>query len=485
MTSQVNQDSPNQEAQNQANQEQPNPPIRFELIPEQLYATISLNEVQQGELSFGCWTYISDGLKSLGQKEIVFILEKKNDEADNAYPTMVLNLIATMWNRALNGILTNEGDLLEIGEGGFIEPQFTAVAFQHPFGLTGLGDEDLYLIVNLLTKEETEVAKQFGLSRVVALQGFKYNHFPSPPWIVRDREPVVNEEQKLEMLKSIVAKVPFFHVRGFRLKLTADTIHLECRKDQKELLKETLKQLPMEAPFAMASEICYESDAILTWQQDMSNGPTAISKPGSQGGPDAVMSGCFMTVIPEQEGNNLQVIEDGFLLSLETKKWEQIRNYMLTGKNGTVSMTPGDGKCVVDWYDPADAVTQLRLKILELLPTLENEEGNIKVTGANIVGDIKKVAEDIEPIFLRRLTEGVEATVMGYYTDREPEHDQKITLVMTLSPGPKVSWNFSAEPAADQMLMKGIELRLNELPLPEVTGEVKVEMVFEVGPKEE
>ena len=481
MTSQVNQ---NPDAQNQATQEQPEPPIRFELIPNQLYVTVSLNEVQQGEISFGCWTFISEGLKSLGQKEIVFILEKKNDEADNAYPTMVLNLIATMWNRAQNGILTSEGDILEIGESGFIEPHFKAVAFQHPFGLTGLGDENLYLIVNLLTKEETEVVKQFGLSRVVALQGFKYNHFPSPPWIVRDRDSVVTEEQKLEMLKSIAAKVPFFHVRGFRLKLTADTIHLECRKDQKELLRETLKQLPMEAPFAISSEICYESDAILTWQQDMSNGPTAISKPGAQGGPDALMSGCFMAVIPEQDANDLQVLEDGFLLSLETKKWEQIRNFMLTGKNGSVSMSPSDGKCVVDWYEPAEVINELRLKVLELLPTLENEEGNIKVTKAEVVGDFSKVAEFIEPIFLRRLTEGVEATVMGYYTDREPEHDQKIKLVMTLSPGPKAAWAFSAEPAADQMLMKGIELRLNELPLPEVTGEVKVEMEFEVGPKE-
>ncbi len=480
MTSQVNQ---NPGSENEVTPEQPNPPIRFELIPEQLFVTVSLNEVQQGELSFDCWTFISEGLQSLGQKELVFILEKKNDEADNAYPTMVLNLVATMWNRAQNGILTNEGEILEIGDTGFIEAQFAAVAFQHPFGLTGLGKEDLYLITNLLTKEETEVAKQFGLSRVIALQGFKYNHFPSPPWIVRDRDSVVNEEQKLEMLKSIVAKVPFFHVRGFRLTLTADTIRLECRKDQKELLKETLKQLPMEAPFAISSEICYDSDAILTWQQDMSQGPTAISKPGAQGGPDAIMSGCFMAVIPEHEANSLQVLEDGFLLSLETKKWEQIRNYMLTGKNGSVSMTPGDGKCVVDWYEPADVVNELRLKVLELLPTLENEEGNIKVTKAEVKGDLNKVAEDIEPIFLRRLTEGVEATVMGYYTDRDPEHDQKINLVMTLSPGPKAAWAFSAEPAADQIMMKGIELRLNELPLPEVAGEVKVEMEFEIGPK--
>ena len=104
MTSQVNQ---NPEAQDQATQEQPNPPIRFELIPEQLFVTVSLNEVQQGELSFGCWTFISEGLQSLGQKELVVILEKKNDEAENAYPTMVLNLVATMWNRAQNGIITN------------------------------------------------------------------------------------------------------------------------------------------------------------------------------------------------------------------------------------------------------------------------------------------------------------------------------------------------------------------------------------------
>lgn len=114
---------------------------------------------------------------------------------------------------------------------------------------------------------------------------------------------------------------------------------------------------------------------------------------------------------------------------------------------------------------------------------MKNEEGNIKVTKAEVKGDLNKVAEDIEPIFLRRLTEGVEATVMGYYTDRDPDHDQKINLVMTLSPGPKAAWAFSAEPAADQIMMKGIELRLNELPLPEVTGEVKVEMEFVVGPK--
>ena len=476
MTSQVNQ--PTQEIT-----EQPAPPIRFEIVPGQLFATISLNEVTQGDLTFSCWTFISDELVNLGQKEIVFILEKKNDEPDNGYPQIVLSLFATMWNRAQNGLYTNEGEILEIGESGFLEPHFTSIAFQHPFGLNGLEKEDMYLISNLLTKEETDVAKQFGLSRVVALQGFKYNHFPSPPWIVRDRDSVISEEQKIEMLKSITAKVPFFHVRGFKLKLTADKIHLEYRKDMKEMLKETLKQLPPEAPFAISSEICFDADAILTWQQDMSQGPTAISKPGSQAGPQALMSGCFMLVIPEQEGNNLQVLEDGFLLSLQTKQWEKLRNFLMTGKDGSVSMTPSEGKCLVNWCEPAEVVSELRLKVLELLPTLEVEAGNMKVVRAQVVGDLKKTGECVEPVFLRRLTEAIEATVLGYYTDRDPEENQKIVLNMTLSPGQKAEWKLSADPEPDKISMKGIELRLNDLPLPETSGEVKLEIEFEIGPK--
>ncbi len=477
MTSQLNQNP-------QETQEQPVPPIRFELVPDQLYATVSLNEVKQGDISFECWTFISDGLKNVGQKEVLLILEKKNDEPENGYPTVVLGLFATMWNRAQNGLYTNEGDILEIGESGFLEPHFGAVAFTHPFGLSGLEREDLYIIANLLTKEEAAVAKQFGLARIIALQGFKYNHFPCPPWIVRDRDSVISEDQKVEMLKSITAKVPFFHVRGFRLKLTADKIYLECRKDQREHLKETLKQLPMEAPFAISSEICFDADAILTWQQDATIGPTAISKPGGAVGPEALMSGCFLLVIPEQEQNSLQVLEDGFLLSCETTVWEKLRNFMMTGKDGNVSMPPGEGKCFVEWYEPEEAVSELRLKVLELLPTLENEEGNIKVTKAKVLSDIQKTSESVEPVYLRRLTEAVEATVMGYYTDRSPDHDQKVTIEMTLTSGPKVAWKLSAEPDEDQILLKGIVLRLNDLPLPEVSGdEIKVEIEIEVGPK--
>ncbi|HMO24398.1 MAG TPA: hypothetical protein PKC98_25835, partial [Candidatus Melainabacteria bacterium] len=43
----------------------PNPPVRFEIFPNELFATVNLHEVRQGEESFSCWSFVSEGLSRL------------------------------------------------------------------------------------------------------------------------------------------------------------------------------------------------------------------------------------------------------------------------------------------------------------------------------------------------------------------------------------------------------------------------------------
>ncbi len=464
----------------QLGQQQPAPPVRFEIVPDELYAIVNLHDMQQGANSFSCWSYVSEGLNRLGQKELAILIRQNPGEEIHEYPMDPLGLFLTVRQYAEQGSFVTEGDVTEFGESGFIDSKFRAMAYLRPLGIAGMEEPNSVLSCVLLTEDELEIARRFGLTRVLALLGYTFSHFPCPPWVDRSRNSCINEDMKAAMEQSILAKVPQFAIPGVRVQLAGTTLSIKCPNGLEEGLNELLQQIPEEAPLVVSGELDPDANALLVWQATMENGPSAITPPGSDG---SKVCGCSVLFFPEQDESNAQVVEDSFLLSLATPDWLKMRKALMTGSEVKVA-TPAGGTISIEWYQPEVAATAGIGAMLTELPKVELPDSCAKIENVEVTTDHDVIGKVASPAVLRQYIEAVQYTILGYFVDRKASDSRTINVKCEITPGNKVSWNMSSTPQEDKIELKGIELRLADLPTPAVNSDkVEFQLVLAVAPK--
>jgi len=460
----------------QLGQQQPAPPVRFEIVPDELYAIVNLHDMQQGANSFSCWSYVSEGLNRLGQKELAILIRQNPGEEIHEYPMDPLGLFLTV----RQGSFVTEGDVTEFGESGFIDSKFRAMAYLRPLGIAGMEEPNSVLSCVLLTEDELEIARRFGLTRVLALLGYTFSHFPCPPWVDRGRNSCITDDMKAAMDQSILAKVPQFAIPGVRVQLAGTTLSIKCPNGLEEGLNELLQQIPEEAPLVVSGELDPDANALLVWQATMENGPSAITPPGSDG---SKVCGCSVLFFPEQDESNAQVVEDSFLLSLATPDWLKMRKALMTGSEVKVA-TPAGGTISIEWYQPEVASTAGIGAMLTELPKVELPDSCAKIENVEVTTDHDVVGKVSSPAVLRQYIEAVQYTILGYFVDRKASDIRTINVKCEITPGNKVSWNMSSTPQEDKIELKGIELRLADLPTPAVNSDkVEFQLVLAVAPK--
>lgn len=463
----------------QMGQQQPAPPVRFEIVPNELFAIVNLHDMQQGADAFSCWSYVSEGLTRIGQKELAILIKQESSETEHDYPMDPLGLFLTVKQYAEQGNFVTEGDVTEFGESGFIDQRFRAMAYLRPLGIAGLEAPGSMLSCVLLTDDELEIARRYGLTRTLALLGYSFSHFPCPPWVDRDRKSVVTDQVKQDMEKGILAKVPNFAIPGVRVQLSGTTLSLKCPVGLHEGLNELLKQIPEEAPLIVSTELDPDANALLVWQPTMENGPSAITPPGSDG---SKVCGCSILIFPEQDESNAQVVEDSFLLSLATPDWLKLRKALMSGEGEQV-VTNAGGNIAIEWYEPEATALAAIANMLGELPRVTLPESCARIEEARLLTDQDVVARITSPSILRQYIEAVEFTVLGYFVDRKAASERKITIRCDVTPGNKATWNMSSTPDEDRIELKGIELRLVDLPAPNVSSDtVSFLLTLDVSP---
>lgn len=117
-----------------------------------------------------------------------------------------------------------------------------------------------------LTHEETAVAKQFGVTRVLGHLGLSVRWFPYPPWIDRDRNDTVN---LADQGGSIRIGMPILRLNGLNAMLVQDDIILTIPADEqkRKTFKEYILELPMSAAVGLDSFMTEEADSGLTWKR--------------------------------------------------------------------------------------------------------------------------------------------------------------------------------------------------------------------------
>jgi len=188
-------------------------PILIDVIPGKLKARVCVHDIESENGRVPCWSYVTDGLWSMKQRELIFTLRRHPEEGPRDYPEMILGLFKEVYARAEQGNVAGLDAVIQCGPAGFLGVKdVKALVFISAQPLKGVVSPTPSLAAIMLMGDEWEVAKTFGLTRVTATLGMAYRYYPFPPWSDRSRSSVVSMKAMQE--ESVLGKIR--HRRWFR-----------------------------------------------------------------------------------------------------------------------------------------------------------------------------------------------------------------------------------------------------------------------------
>ncbi len=360
-------------------------PAWFELIPGKLSVRVYKHDIETFKGIVPCWSFVSDGLWQYGQKELIFTLRRSElDElaaqADSeAAPTpsspnlhqYVFAFFLEVHRFAEQGQLVYEGDSSWFGSPGFLgNSDWAAFVYIRPQQLEGVEMSSPLLAAILLTAEEFEVYKRFGLTRTISHLGRAYVYYPCPSWSERSRASVVSMTQ---MEGSILGRMPLIWVRGGGVSAYHEAspqsiqqspqpgrflqqqivqwsgnkaqITLRLLPQAGEELRRQFAQSPPDAVVAVQTELDPTANACLVWQAGQTNS-FAITPPNSDG---SRLGGCFIAFAPQQPLNRGHILEDGFVILLTDDSWIALQDALESRSPLFVPATDDGANFALEW----------------------------------------------------------------------------------------------------------------------------------------
>lgn len=315
-------------------------PVDTDLVPGQLAAQVFFHEIESSTGSIPCWSYITRGLLTRGQKELIFTLRCAPDEPTTTFPDDPLHLFRFIDQLAQNGQLVDAGGVTQFGDQNFLGRH---LAYIHPQPLQGVPVPKPAIAAILVTEDEVSAVQEFGITRLMSRLGDVSHYYPCPPWSDRSRPGLSFERTRQE---SVLARVARFHAPGVRIVREGHRVVLRVALQARESLQRHLKQAPKKAPLALLTEIDPSANACLVWDPDQPGGPKAITPPDSDG---SRLCGCFALFVPAQEEDEIRLFEDGISLLVTTRSWTAVRKALMKERTLTVS-AGGDGSSIsIDW----------------------------------------------------------------------------------------------------------------------------------------
>ncbi len=456
-------------------------PQSVDVIPGRLKVRIFLHEIEYEKEIFSCWSYVTDGLVAEKQKEIIFTLRRDPSQKPEDYPPELLDLFVICFHYAERGQVVDVGQSTlfdETGLGG--NSDFRGVGYVEPQGFPGVETKDVQLLAGILLKnDEAQIAWDLGLTRVTALLGMKYRYYPCPTWSDLKREPVATlhamEKSHLWEIARVPARASYYE--------EGNHIFLSVLPSSRACLQGFLDKLPPTKPLALKTQPDLRANACLVWHSDH-NQPVAITPPGSNG---SRKTGAFLAFVPEQDANDIRMVEDGFFLFLTNITWRKIREALLSGTDIFVPPAEApEASISVEWAKTAyTSPVSGETYTAESWTTYEPETTNsppkerVAVTSSRTVlltsqQDLqaRSTAED-----LAAYSNAIENVVDTFFTPLE----RRINRVLTIQPALTAAGHlvqFIAVPDLSAALAEDLHQQLESVPSPLVGGPVKFDFIL-------
>ncbi|KAH7369599.1 hypothetical protein BKA65DRAFT_2249 [Rhexocercosporidium sp. MPI-PUGE-AT-0058] len=454
-----------------------------------------------------CWTYVSHGISTPSQPEVVFTLLRRGSENVETFPLFPVEWIKSISALAQSGLHLETGELVELDIGhveasvtiGQIKILQNAQAWQMmsrfgsllhgmPLNSGCFQFPDDMLPPNAhhviaLTHEETAVAKQFGVTRVLGHLGLSVRWFPYPPWIDRDRGDTVN---LADQGGSIRIGIPILRLNGLNAMLIQDDIILTIPADEhkRKTFKDYIQGLPLSAAVGLDSFMNEDADSGLTWKRGQKD-PMGYA---SNSGVMKSLNLGFLMFAPQQDSDHCIMCEDGYGILIRDDTWKRIRDSVQNNQEIIIPLD-NDKRFILQWkqsvfHNPIDgseytaswrtyrssgppkppssshvSMSQVVFLVQPPTGTIDNQEF------VDYVQQIQQVIEQRVPVQPLPPAQG----------NNHPGRQAVIEIELPKCEG----WlKMTAYPSMDDLDIQGIMSQIGPLVAPETRAVVKVQLYF-------
>lgn len=458
-------------------------PIEIELVPEVLKAQVLLSNFVVADDELICWTYVSDGLRKMGQKELVISLRKPVDAAIGEFPQAPVEFFKTVFQYCVRKEFIDIGSVSDFGEAGFLTTDFTGAAYIRSQALGEFFPPQDSLAMVLMTKEEMEAAQIAGLTRVLALLGRTHLHFPCPGWNDLNRSSVVPPDLLAIMKESFISQMPRILVRDSGVSSLDRVIDLQLPLSARHYFKQ-LDELDQQSPLLLLSDLDERADAVLVFQQERKAAPLAISAPGSPGNR---IAGSFICFAPSQPGDQGMIIEDGFALSMKDETWGQLKTSLVNGSPFYLSREDEGYDFRLNWHqDELSAASPETIEISGVELGCHNaNKGNdaektsvpAYATAIRFLTHENEIRQLIEMDVLKRYIEHLEDVVRDHFFCMGETDGFDLKLLCTIFPERRAEFEVSSSPVMEADDETDLLDRLSITYAPEILqGVIKFDM---------
>ncbi|MGC4046294.1 MAG: hypothetical protein QM758_21095 [Armatimonas sp.] len=280
------------------------PPYKtIEIVPNVLAIQVYSHAMETMLETFPCWTFISKGLSTIRQKEIIVSLKQKPDDKEEEIFDAVLNYYKIITRLVMDKRYVDQGGFTQFGERKFFEHHLIYV---EPRSIPDVPVPRNALCVLMVNEEELEWFKKFGELRITAKLGAVTRHFPYPTWSDRDRKSVVSSQ---DYEASILSKTPILRQPEVAIFREKDEIVLELEKIHAAYIQNAFAEFTPDMPRVFLGKLPTGADACLAWDSSYDE-PFAISAPDGQG---KKLAACFFLLnATDEAAETIAPLEDGF-----------------------------------------------------------------------------------------------------------------------------------------------------------------------------
>ncbi|KAF3491846.1 uncharacterized protein GIQ15_01363 [Arthroderma uncinatum] len=287
-------------------------PVRASIRPEEpLHALVvyhTITSMCKGDVP--CWTYISQGMERIGQKELVFTISRNiESEKEQDFPNDPLRWMEIVYSMAKGGCPVDEFERTEFQVADFLgRSDVSWIVYCPACPIPNIEDSLLpgdYLQAIPLLVAEAEVADKYGLMRVLGHLGALERWFPWPPWFDRYRNPCITASQ---MQGSIRDQMPFQYIKGLSAVKKGSKIILRVTKQAEAPLVEALLRHSPDRAFPLDSLHHINSDSGLLWD-NRDPQPRGYAA----GSSNECMNLNYFAFCPGQDEDELLLVEDGYM----------------------------------------------------------------------------------------------------------------------------------------------------------------------------
>lgn len=279
------------------------------LAPDSSHDALIYHHVIQSMVSgtIPCWTFVSQGLSAVGQKEVVFTIKRRPTESQLEYPKEPLEWFQILFDFAQNGQIVDCFQQTTFRRDGFLgRSDIRAILYYPPTVLSNvpldyLPEERLHAIA--LTAAEVDVMERCGLMRVISSLGYSERYFPITPWIDRDRQSSVT---MAEMERSIRSLIPFWDDRSTSAFRRGTDIVLHIPQKSESEIQALMNGLRLGDAIGISSVPYGDSDSGVLYGRADGNTPKGY------GVGLRCTNLAFIVFCPEQDKDQFMLTEDGY-----------------------------------------------------------------------------------------------------------------------------------------------------------------------------